>query len=326
MKRRSKHVHRMYTHSVHDVHTVFSQACTDKNACLWLKMSELYHLCAPKRIRHQVSHVIPLLISSTSSHFSSATARSTNWTARSSPRRRWTPRIFSTSSRNDPVGKSTLGRKAKLKNHSLTSIMKVPETCARTLPQVMSPKCLRPRSLRQFLEEVLWKTFISYTMYRQNLENKINKLQKLKKWRNLVKSRHKAHSITRCTDVICRENVLPPVPDALRRVCGKHCGLWSRRWRVTKVADFTTACPKSFWETRCNGRSGERGKCTNVSFILGSESFRETRCFVFTKLRWTEKPNLCSETPICRMWVELCSKAIKITSWIRQDQIWHYRM
>ena len=45
--------------------------------------------------------------------------------------------------------------------------------------------------------------------------------------------------------------------------------------------DFTTVCPKSFWETRCNGRSGERGKCTNVSFIRRLESFRETGCIVF---------------------------------------------
>ena len=28
-------------------------------------------------------------------------------------------------------------------------------------------------------------------------------------------------------------------------------------WRDTKVADFTTVCPRSFRETRCNGRSGE---------------------------------------------------------------------
>ena len=27
----------------------------------------------------------------------------------------------------------------------------------------------------------------------------------------------------------CREDVPPPVPDALRRIYGKHCGLWSRR-------------------------------------------------------------------------------------------------
>ena len=95
--------------------------------------------------------------------------------------------------------------------------------------------------------------------------------------------------LTRSRDgrnVTCWEDVqmsLPPVPDALRRVCGKHCGLWSRKWRDTKVAEFTTVCPKSFGETRCNGRSGERGKCTNVSFIRWSESFRETGCIVFTK-------------------------------------------
>ena len=45
-----------------------------------------------------------------------------------------------------PLPKTAPGRNAALKNHSLTSFMKVPETCAQTLPQVMSPKCLRPES------------------------------------------------------------------------------------------------------------------------------------------------------------------------------------
>ena len=69
-----------------------------------------------------------------------------------------------------------------------------------------------------------------------------------------------------------QEDVLLPVQDALRRVDGKQCRLWSPRWRDTKVAYFITVCPKSFWETRCNGRSGERErvKCTNVSFIRWS--------------------------------------------------------
>ena len=40
--------------------TVCSQARTDMNACMWLKMSELYHLCAPERIRHQVNPCHPL--------------------------------------------------------------------------------------------------------------------------------------------------------------------------------------------------------------------------------------------------------------------------
>ena len=60
-------------------------------------------------------------------------------------------------------------------NRSRMSISRVAETRATPLPQVMSSK-----SLRQFLE-VLWKTSINYTMYRENMENKINKHQLLNK-------------------------------------------------------------------------------------------------------------------------------------------------
>ena len=60
-------VHRMYTHSVHDVHTVCSQARTNVNACLWIKdkMVGLCHLCACKKFHLQVSHVTPMLVVST---------------------------------------------------------------------------------------------------------------------------------------------------------------------------------------------------------------------------------------------------------------------
>ena len=80
-------VHGIHTHSVHDVQYSLFTSTDGHYACLWLKMSELQHLCAPKRIRHQVSHVIPLLVSSTSPLFQSTTARSTTWTARRSRRR-----------------------------------------------------------------------------------------------------------------------------------------------------------------------------------------------------------------------------------------------
>ena len=53
-------------------------------------------------------------------------------------------------------------------------------------------------------------------------------------------------------------DVLLPIADAFRRFRGKHCRFWSRRWRVTKDADFTTVCPESLGETRCNGRAQER--------------------------------------------------------------------
>ena len=85
-----------------------------------VKMVELYHLCAPKRIHLQVSHVTPMLVVPTPSHFQFTTARSFFSTARPSPRQHCTPtnssaRTSSASSRTisswaltskrNPVGK-----------------------------------------------------------------------------------------------------------------------------------------------------------------------------------------------------------------------------
>ena len=72
---------------------------------------------------------------------------------------------------------------------------------------------------------------------------------------------------------------------------------------LKKVADITTVCPKTFWETRCNCRSGERGKCTKS---LIHQRIRELpgdrlHCFhqdVMNKETKCGAP--CSETPICR--------------------------
>ena len=139
-------------------------------------MTELYHLCAPKIIHLQVSHVTSLLVVATHSHFSRTTARSTTWTARPSPRRHCTPRTTSSLSPYQKLQQTQSGRKAAQKNHSHTRTMRVPETCAATLPQVVSPTSLRPKRLRQ-LRRCLPQISVNYTMYRENLENKINKLQ-----------------------------------------------------------------------------------------------------------------------------------------------------
>ena len=79
-------------------------------------------------------------------------------------------------------------------------------------------------------------------------------------------------------------DVLFPIAHALRRFCGKHCRFLSRRWRVTKDADFTTVCP---------------------------ESFRET---------WSGV--LCSETLIRRILEDLFLQETRITWSIKQDQTW----
>ena len=91
-------------------------------------------------------------------------------------------------------------------------------------------------------------------MYRKKLEKKITEVLSLNKWRNWERLGQLAYRIFKNI-----RDVLLPIADASRRFRRKHCR--SRRWRVTKDADFTTVCPESFGETRCNGRAGLRGKC-----------------------------------------------------------------
>ena len=173
------------------------------------------------------------------------------------------------------------GLKATQKNHSHTSTVRVPETCETTLPQDMSPTSLGPDrfwQFRQFLEvllkifvifwctERIWRPRSTSSSYGRNKRIWTNSSTGLtRSWDGV-----KCHLLRRCPTFQSQ--------DALRRVHGKQCGLWSRRWRDQKVADFITLCPKSFLETRGNGHSGERGKCSNVSFTRRLESFRETGC------------------------------------------------
>ena len=108
-----------------------------------------------------------------------------------------------------------------------------------------------------------------------------------KKWRNLERKRQLAFRILK----------YQRRPTSNRRCISTiPCRFWSRRWRVTEDVDFTTVRPESLGKTRCNGRAGERGKCTihssrskgkfEASFIWRSESFSETQCILFV---WTEK-------------------------------------
>ena len=122
-------------------------------------MVELYHLFAPKRIHLQVSHVTPMFgrsrIFSLPVHhrtqlyldrttFSKTTLYTDN---------HFRKNLFSLFQNNflmSPYLQTQSGRKTTLKNHSQILNMRVPETCASTLPQFMSPKSLRPKKLRQF--------------------------------------------------------------------------------------------------------------------------------------------------------------------------------
>ena len=123
---------------------VFSQAPT-WNACLWLKDrhcpgSHCSIFVRIKRIRHQVNTFSLPVCHNTKHHLDSTIFSKT------------TPYTKTHFRKN--LFQKLPGLKAVLKNHSLISILRVAETRARTLPQVMSPE-----SLRQLLE-VLWKSSI----------------------------------------------------------------------------------------------------------------------------------------------------------------------
>ena len=80
-----------------------------------------------KIVRHLVSHVISLLVSTSLSLFQSTTTRSTTWTARPSPRRHCTLKhLF----------QNLCSRQAALVNRSRTSMTRVAETCEQTLPHL----------------------------------------------------------------------------------------------------------------------------------------------------------------------------------------------
>ena len=120
-----------------------------------------------------------------------------------------------------------------------------------------------------------------------------------------------------------RQAVLHPIADAFQlRLSGKHCRIRSWRWRVTKNADFTTVCTKSNGETRCNGHTGERGKCkTYPSGPKGKpdEGSRasEKPAALFSS-ESGEQGTLIFCVLIRRIWEDLFLKAIK-TSQARSD-------
>ena len=268
-----------YIRSVHKHARMWMRACGSR-----FKMVELYQLWAPERIHLQVSHVTSLLDVATLSHFSRSTARSTTWTARPSQRRHCTPRATSSLSPYQKLQQTQFGRKAALKNHSHTLTMRVLETCATSLP-LMSPTSLRPERLRQFRQflDVLWKTSINYTMYRENLENKINKLQLWKKREELDKFRHKAYSIRRWQK--CHPTRRCPTSNP---GCTSTSPWKAMRTLISKMERYESCwlhhcVPKERLGDQMQWTLGQWGKCTNVSFIRRSESYRETGYIVFTQ-------------------------------------------
>ena len=124
-------------------------------------------------------------------------------------------------------------------------------------------------------------------------------------------------------DVTCWEDVLPPVPDAPRRVYGKHCRLWSRRWRAT-----------SCWLHHCMPKeiSGKPDAMVVQEIEVSAQTSPSTEGH-----RASGKPAALfspkSNEQRNQMWSSVLGNANlsnlsgtllegnKITCWVRQDQI-----
>ena len=79
------------------------------------------------------------------------------------------------------ISKITQSTSCAIKNHCGVKTCRLAETRAQELPQVMSPKNLRPSRGSKLILEI----HTNCVMYRKNLEKKITELLSPKKWRNL---------------------------------------------------------------------------------------------------------------------------------------------
>ena len=288
-------------------------------------MVELYHLCAPKRIHLQVSHVTPMLVVPTPSHFSSP------------------PQHAATSGPRELLQDNTVHRQA------------LPQESLQPLPEQLSHEPLPANAIRsennaeQSLSDPEYKsagklginTSTGYepkeftteeiaTTPMMSREEDIYQLYDVQREFGEQAQQALVVEETRGFGQIQVQSLLGQEMARMSPIKKMSC-LQSRMHvdgSMESNADSdledgeirklltSSLCPWSFCDTRCDGLSGKRGKCTNVSFIRRSGSYRETGCIVFHQNvmnRETKGGVLCSETLMCRISVKLCSKAIKIT-------------
>ena len=96
----------------------------------------------------------------------------------------------------------------------------------------------------------------NYMMYKKGLDKKITELRSPKKWRNLEKLERLVFRILEISETSYFQSQMH-FDDSVESTADSDL-----EDGVTKDVDFTTVCPESFGETRCNGHSGKRVKCT----------------------------------------------------------------
>ena len=185
-------------------YSLFTSA--ERTSRAWLKGQHgsriAYHLCAPEKSLSSGPHMShPLLLS----HLPSTTSTSTSsFTLPSTT----TPEhalqsentIFSKNAQCIiNLSQNARSKSIAFKNHSGVKPCRVAETCAKHFPQVMSPKSLRPKSLRLYQGSRGQQIHTSYLMHRENLESEITEFRLRRSdgiwriWRSAAKSNFQSH-------------------------------------------------------------------------------------------------------------------------------------
>ena len=265
-----------YIQSVHKHARMWMRACGSR-----FKMVELYHLWAPERIHLQVSHVTSLLDVATLSHFSRSTARSTTWTARPSQRRHCTPRATSSLSPVPKTSANAIWSESSAKESLSHPDYESAGNLRNEPPNYEPNECTTgeiaaiPTISGSSLEDIYQLFDVQREFGEQDQQAPVME--------ELDKFRHKAYSIRRWQK--CHPT---------RRCPTSNPGCTSTSpWKAMRTLISKMERYESCWLHNCVPKErlgdpmqwtlGQWGKCTNVSFIRRSESYRETGYIFFTQ-------------------------------------------
>ena len=271
---RRKHVDKTPTQNTHLCSTVCPQARNAHHALGSSRTDCGVIFVRLKRFCHLVSHMSHFLLFShlpftTSTSSSSCTLPSTT-----------------TQGHAAHISKLSQPTSCTIKNHSCVKTCRVAETRAPQLPQVVSPQSLRLSQGAKIILEIQ----INCMMYRKIFGEEGHRApntEEVKEFGEIETAglpNSKMSETSYFQSQIHFDNSVESIADS------------DFEDGVLQEMLTSPLCPESLGETRCNGHTGERGKCTKnssrakrtfeVSFIWRSESWGESRCIVFV---WTGK-------------------------------------
>ena len=174
---------------------------------------------------------------------------------------------------NENISKLPRLTSCAIKIHSGVKTCRVAETRARQLPQVMVSKNLRPSRESKLTLEI----HINHMIYRKFGEEYHRALitEEVEEFREITTAGVPDSKLSETSYIQSQMHF----DDSVESIADSDL-----EDELQKSADFATACPESFGESRCNGHAGKRGKSTKHSSRSKGKfevrKHRETRCIV----------------------------------------------